>query len=245
MAKILFIGETWIKHIIHQKGFDTFTSTHYEVGSIKLFNHFREEHELFHIPAHQVEELFPDQLEDFDVVILSDVGSNTLLLSDGVFMHGMKEKNKCEMIRDFVLKGGNLLMIGGYMSFSGIDAKARYGKTEIDEVLPVKCLDIDDRVEKPQGIKPEVIDRNHEILKNIDNNWPEFFGYNKTLLKENCEQIMKINGDPFVVTAKFGEGRTVVFTSDCAPHWGPDAFVNWDSYGTFWNNIIKYLIDKA
>ncbi len=32
------------------------------------------------------------------------------------------------------------LMVGGYMSFSGIDAKAKYGRTPLQQALPVLCL---------------------------------------------------------------------------------------------------------
>ena len=31
--KVLFVGESWIKHTIHQKGFDQFHSTEYEEGA--------------------------------------------------------------------------------------------------------------------------------------------------------------------------------------------------------------------
>ncbi len=41
-------------------------------------------------------------------------------------------------------------MIGGYLSFMGIEAKANYKNTVLAEVLPVIMLDGDDRVEKPE-----------------------------------------------------------------------------------------------
>jgi uncharacterized membrane protein len=31
--KVLFVGESWIKHTIHMKGFDQFHSTEYEEGA--------------------------------------------------------------------------------------------------------------------------------------------------------------------------------------------------------------------
>lgn len=47
-------------------------------------------------------------------------------------------------------------MIGGYLSFQGIDGKARYKDTPIEEVLPVKMKSIDDRIEVPEGMYPEI-----------------------------------------------------------------------------------------
>ena len=50
------------------------------------------------------------------------------------------------------------MMIGGYYSFQGINGGARYHKTPVEEVLPVTCLPVDDRVEVPEGFAP-VVDR--------------------------------------------------------------------------------------
>ena len=45
--------------------------------------------------------------------------------------------------------GGGLLMIGGYLSFAGIDGKARYHGTPVEDALPVTIAATDDRVEAP------------------------------------------------------------------------------------------------
>ena len=87
----------------------------------------------------------------YDAVILSDIGSNTLLLPSATFGRSEKRPNRCQAIRDYVLDGGALVMIGGYMSFTGIDAKARYGSTALADVLPVVCLEMDDRREHSEG----------------------------------------------------------------------------------------------
>ena len=48
-------------------------------------------------------------------------------------------------------------MVGGYLTFSGVDAKARWGRTSLAQALPVRILDIDDRVELPAGAQPSVV----------------------------------------------------------------------------------------
>jgi len=64
---------------------------------------------------------------------------------------------KAEVVRAFVAEGGGVVMVGGYLTFSGVDAKARWGRTSLAQALPVRILDIDDRVELPAGAQPSVV----------------------------------------------------------------------------------------
>lgn len=245
MKKILIAGESWVIHSIHIKGFDTFTTSVYEEG-VKWLREALEKagYEVTFIPNHEAPEKFPwtlDEIGKYDAVLLSDIGSNTLLLSTETFSRSQMMPNRCELIKEYVRSGGALCMIGGYMSFAGIDGKARYGETAIGEILPVKVIDRDDRVELPQGVVPEIVAADHPILKDIPQDWPFFLGYNKTLSKEGGEVIATINGDPFIAVMKYGKGRTAAFTSDCAPHWGSLEFLQWEYYGKFWGNLMKWL----
>ena len=244
MKRILIAGESWFTHTIHVKGFDTFTTSSYGEG-IKWLREALEEggHEVIHVPNHKVAEDFPytlEELKKYDVVILSDIGSNTLLLPDSTFVKSLKNPNRCDLIKEYVEDGGAFCMIGGYMSFTGIDAKTRYGETAIGDILPVVMLEKDDRVEFPQGINP-VVENNHEILEGIDKTWPHFLGYNKTIAKEEGTVIATINSDPFIAVGEYGKGKSAVFTSDCAPHWGPPEFTECQYYNKFWNNLIDWL----
>lgn len=54
---------------------------------------------------------------------------------------------------DYVAEGGGLLMSSEYLSFTGTEAKANYKNTILAKVLLVNMLDIDNRVELPQGCK--------------------------------------------------------------------------------------------
>ena len=59
---------------------------------------------------------------------LSDIGSNTFLLQNDTFYQLRIKPNALELIKEYVNNGGGLLMIGGYLSFMGIEAttKNRY-----------------------------------------------------------------------------------------------------------------------
>lgn len=248
MTKILIAGESWTSHTIHIKGFDTFTTSKYEEG-VKWFKEGLEKNgvEVDYIPNHLAPEKFPvtlEELKKYDVVFLSDIGSNTLLLPDQVFAKGMKVPNRCELLKEYVNEGGAFVMIGGYMSFTGVDAKTRYGETAVKDILPVKLLDKDDRQELPQGVNPKKV-KEHKIFKGIDEEFPYFLGYNKTIgCSEIGEILAEINGDPFIVAGNFGKGKSLAFTSDFAPHWGSMEFVEWKYYDKLWLNIISWLTEK-
>ncbi|MEI3607408.1 glutamine amidotransferase [Pseudogracilibacillus sp. SE30717A] len=243
--KILIAGETWIKHIIHVKGFDSFTNSEYGEG----IGWFREAMksgniDMVHVPSHDVAEKFPSTLEElkqYDAVILSDVGSNTILMNINTFTHSTVQPNRLNLIKEYVEDGGAFAMIGGYMSFQGIDCKGQYKDTAIEEILPVNLMSTDDRSEHPEGVNFEVVQPDHPILKGIPSEWPHFLGYNRLEAKENAEVLAEHNGNAFISVMEYEKGRTLAFASDCAPHWGPKEFVEWEYYNTFWVNVVKWL----
>jgi len=246
--KVLLAGESWMSYTTHVKGFDAFYTSTYETGEKWLRAALeRGGYDFEFMPNHLVGEQFPytaEELSKYSCVILSDVGSNTLLLPSVTFSRSQEKPDRCAVIRDYVLSGGSLLMVGGYLTFSGVDAKGRWGKTAVQEVLPVKVLDIDDRCEHCEGIAPAAV-MPHKALEKISGPWPRFLGYNKTELLPGSELVMTIGGDPFIAFSKHGKGRSAVFTSDCSPHWGPPAFVNWEYYDALWQGIVGVLTADA
>ncbi len=244
MKKVLIAGESWMSYTTHVKGFDMFTTSVYEEGVEYIRNSLlKAGYEVDFIPNHLAPEKFPltiNELKEYSCVILSDIGSNTLLLPPATFSKSEKTPNRCELLKEYVYEGGAFLMIGGYMSFTGIDAKTRYGKTAVKDILPVLCLEGDDREELPQGVTPVI--SNHSMLENMPKQWPALLGYNKTKAIAGCDVVATVNGDPLIAFGKFGKGKSAVFTSDCAPHWCPNEFINWQFYDTLWKNILDYIV---
>ena len=68
----------------HVKGFDQFATVSYHLGAEPLLKALRGgEFEFTYMPAHEAASDFPltlDGLDKYSAVILSDIGSNTLLL---------------------------------------------------------------------------------------------------------------------------------------------------------------------
>ncbi|MGX4584493.1 glutamine amidotransferase [Paenibacillus chitinolyticus] len=241
--KLLFVGESWFVYEIHYKGYDSLHYTRYHEGATALIGGLRNAGvEVDYIPSHEVTRHFPksdEQLQQYDAIILSDVGSNTFLLQyETVFLMEYLP-NSLELIRDFVARGGGLLMIGGYMSYMGSDGKANYKNTVLADVLPVEMLDGDDRMETPEGVRPTNT-KPHSITEGFGE-WPRFLGYNRFKSKTDAEVLVTAKNDPFLVVGSYGEGKTACFASDCAPHWGPKEFTDWEHYPALWMRILKHI----
>lgn len=240
--KVLFIGESWHIHMIHTKGFDSFTSSRYEEGATYLLDCLRKANvDITYMPAHEVLMKFPTtlaELNQYDAIVISDIGSNTFLLPNKTFYGLEKTPNTLNLIKEYTAKGGGLLMIGGYLTFMGIEGKGNWRNSQLADVLPVEMLPYDDRVECPEGIIAKVSLKDHALLKGINNNWPIFLGYNKVIPKADAEIVVTINNDPLIATWKYQQGKVACFTSDCAPHWGSPQFLQWQSYTQLWLNIL-------
>jgi uncharacterized membrane protein len=206
-----------------------------------------EKFDFVYLPSHKVPAEFPKteaELNQFDVVILSDVGADSLLLSPETFQKSIRMPNRLKSLKNYVENGGSLCMIGGYLTFQGIDAKGRYHNTEIEEILPVNLSAYDDRKEVPEGFNLELKDTKHPITKDIPKKWPYFLGYNKLELKEDAQLLAEYNGDPIISVREVGRGRTMAFASDCAPHWGSPEFCEWEYYSVFWQQAVNWLSDN-
>jgi len=242
--KLLFVGESWIKQTTHIKGFDHFTSIEYEEGAGVFLKCLDDQgFEVTYIRAHEISAKFPAtaaEMAQYDAVAISDIGSNSFLLTDDTFLRSKVGVNRLQLIANFVADGGGLVKIGGYMSFTGIDARARYGMSPLASVLPVELLPYDDRIELPEGASPEVVEAAHPIVSGLGSAWPALLGYNKTIAKAGAMVLASIGGDPLIAVGQHGAGRVVVFTSDVAPHWAPPGFMQWQHYPALWGRIVGW-----
>jgi uncharacterized membrane protein len=242
--RVLMVGESWIKHTVHMKGFDHFQSTEYEEGAgVFLACLERSGFAVTYIRAHEISGKFPttqEQLANYDVVVISDVGANSFLLCDETFLHSQITVNRLELLADYVEAGGGLVMVGGYLTFSGIDGRGRWGRSPLARVLPVELFDRDDRVEVPEGFQAVVDHPEHPALAGTAADWPVLLGYNQLLAKADSTVIARHGSDPILVTGSYGLGNTVAFASDLAPHWAPPQFLSWEHYPRLWESILSW-----
>ncbi|GAA2814083.1 putative membrane protein [Aminobacter aminovorans] len=247
--KVLLVGESWISSATHYKGFDQFGSVTFHLGAEPLVKALKgSEFELTYMTAHEAVDKFPYEmagLDEYDAIILSDIGANSLLLPPEVWLHSRTVPNRLKLIKAWVEKGGALLMVGGYFSFQGIDGKARWRRTPVEDTLPVTCLPYDDRIEIPEGAVADVVKPDHPVMLGLGDKWPLLLGVNEVEVRDGAEVIARLpqdqGGHPLLVLGSHGKGRTAAWTSDIGPHWLSPAFCEWEGYGRLWKNILGWM----
>jgi uncharacterized membrane protein len=244
MARVLVVGESWFVYSVHQKGFDAFYTSVYEEGGTVFLQALRDRgHEVTYVPSHQIHERVPATAEDFaafDVVVISDVGANSFQLPPQTFASSVPAPARSELVRAHVEGGAGLLMVGGYLTFSGIDAKARWGRTPLAAALPVQVLDRDDRVELQAGVPPRVV-AEHDVVAGLDPTWPALLGLNELVPKPGSTVVAECGEHPLLVLGTYGSGRSAAFASDIAPHWAPPPFLEWTGYPELWDRVVSWL----
>jgi uncharacterized membrane protein len=245
--RILVAGESSVTYHVHHKGITTYGEASHAVELGRFLEALEVGGwEVTHVPNHTATRDFPaspEALAPYELVVLSDITSDTLLLHPDTTVRGQRTPDRLRLIGDHVAAGAGLLMIGGYMSFSGIEGKARYHATRLRAVLPVEMLGIDDRVEEVEGVVPRVVAPDHPVLAGVPAAWPHFLGYNRFAARSGASVLMAVgdHDDPFVVVGEHGDGRVAAVAGDCAPHWGSPEFLGWHGYDRFWNNLLGWL----
>ncbi len=248
--KVLLVGESWVSTASHIKGFDQFSTVTFHLGAEPLVAALAgTDFDLRYMTAHEAQREFPlelDGLRAYDALILSDIGSNTLLLHPDTWIHSRRTPNRLKLIRDYAARGGGVMMIGGYFSFQGINAGARYHGTPVEEVLPVEILPYDDRVEVPEGFAPVVKQAQHPVLEGFRGVWPALLGFNEVKAKPDAEVLATVSEEyghrPLLVAGSHGKGRTLAWTSDIGPHWVPPEFSRWKGYARLWTQALWWLV---
>lgn len=245
MTRVLVAGESWSVTSIHTKGFDSFTTVDYAEGGAALLGALEAGgFEVTYMPCHVAAKEFPWTIEEmsaYDVVILSDIGANTFLLPAQTFIRGQKSTNRLAVLRDWVLAGGGFGMVGGYMSFQGIEAKANYRGTPLAAVLPVTLETGDDREESPEGVHAHLTGA-HSITAGVDASFPPLLGYQRFEPTASASVLAAFDDDaPLLVVDKIGDGRSLAYASDIGPHWAPEAFTDWSGFALLWQQAVGWL----
>lgn len=245
MGRVLLAGESWVTQATHYKGFDSFTSVTFHSGADDFIAGLaRQGIEVEHMYAHEVPDLFPsdqDALAAYEVIILSDIGSNSFLLPQAGWLHGQSSPNRLKLLGDWVRAGGGLMMAGGYLSFQGFQARASFARSPIADVLPVVMSDYDDRVEAPEGAQPALALPDHPIARAWRPSPPPILGYNRVIAKPEAQVVATVGKDVLIAAAEHGAGRSAVWTSDIGPHWCPVEFARWEGFEPLMAAMVRWL----
>lgn len=203
--------------------------------------------EVTHYPPIYTYMQFPETAvelrEKYDVVILSDVGTETFLLYPLEEGRPLEPRpNKMRELARFIREGGGLIYGGGYFTFQGRYGRGNWYGTPVADLLPVEILNVnDDRQETPEGVQPDISNRDHYVTNGIPwDECPIFFGYNKTKPRSDADLLGTIEGYPFLALGAAGEGRALAFTPDPCAHWG-QYFTQWEFYPQFWQQAVRWV----
>jgi uncharacterized membrane protein len=242
--RVLLAGESWVSTTTHVKGFDSFTTSTYAEGADDLRAALAAGgFDVDFLPNHLAPTGFPstpEALAAYGCVILSDIGTNTLLLSPATWERGERTPNRLELLREYVRGGGGLIMVGGYLTFQGIEGKGRWAGSPVEDVLPVTLQSGDDRVERPEGIGPEAV-ADHPIVAGLEAPWPVVLGYNRVSARPDAQVLARVGGDVLLACREIEGGRTIAYTTDCGPHWCPPPFVQWPGYQRLWQQMVGWV----
>lgn len=161
---------------------------------------------------------------------------DAFVLSD--YRHSSFTKAAERWLVDRVRTGAGLLMIGGWASFTGL--VGRYKGSAIESLLPVRCIEGDDRVNWISVAANPLFRGPGKILKGLDwENAPVVCGFHRIEVKRKARVILSLRdlhlklgkpalgrAHPLLVVGKAERGRTAAFLSDCAPHWA-GGLVDW------------------
>lgn len=197
--------------------------------------------------------LEPGKLETYlkksDCLIISDVEAKCFHLYPSFFDRSRRENkvvtfpDRLNLIKQWIKDGGGMMMLGGWLSFSGVQAKSGWGRSALKEALPVDCLLYEDLVESSAGFNADVIAADHPVVKGLPwDKFPPIFGYNEVVEKPEGEVLVRVKetGHPLIVAGEYGKGRVLTYMSDPAPHWGIN-FELWEGYDQFWQQSLNWV----
>lgn len=195
---------------------------------------------------------------EWDAVILSDYPAAQL------------GTEAIDTIVGHVEAGAGLIMIGGWTSFNG--KGSGYRGTPIAELLPVACLEGDDRRNVHSGFWFEAVQPAHPTLTGLDlASPPVMCGHNAVTLRPEGTLLAQgrlvefQNGMPqpggvvpLLATRSVGRGRSLAFTSDLVPHWC-GGIVDWGTervplpggaevgagYCAFLTNMVRWVAGEV
>ena len=259
MAKIYYVGDWAVMtgpvfaespFNFEHKGLEIFNYGTWLVDALQSSG----EHTVESVPSWDFYKMPPgaweEILDEYDIFIFSDVEARLFQLEPTFFDRSKFGKqvltfpDRIRLFAEAIESGKHAIFCGGWLSFTGEIGKGGWGRTPLKDILPVKCLDIEDLVESTEGYYVQS-EKQMGAFEGLDfKDCPPILGYNKVLPREGFEVHLSFQdtGDPVVASGKIGKGSVLAYTSDPAPHWGCN-FVYWERYNDFWLRCVKQLLE--
>ena len=239
--RVLLAGESWVSTSTHHKGWDFFSSTVYETGIRELSRALAgTEIELEHLPGHLAPESFPLRLEElsaYHVVILSDLGANSLLLHPATWSGGKTMPNRSEA----AASSGCWAAEAWPCAAATIPSPASTGRpstTAPRSRSSCRCASTPSTTawKSPKGWFPRWYSRT-SVMEGHQRPLARAAGAERAHAEGGGELVLRAGEHPLLAVAARGKGRTLAWASDIGPHWCPESFTAWSGYATLWKNV--------
>jgi uncharacterized membrane protein len=219
----------------------------------RLADAFRQDAEVTTLANWNLYRLEPGKLEELvsrsTALVISDVEAKCFHLYPSFFDRARREQqvvafpDRLDAIKDWVHAGGGLMMLGGWLSFSGARETGGWRRSRLAPILPVECLVGEDLTESSAGFTAEVVRPDHPLAMDLPwHSFPPIFGYNELIARRDSEVVVRVRetGHPLVVAGECGRGKVMIYASDPAPHWGLN-FELWEGYDAFWRRALHWV----
>ena len=202
--------------------------------------------QLYRLPPGKLEE----HVDRSAAVIISDVEAKCFHLYPSFFDRARREQqvvtfpDRLESIKQYIHGGGGLMMLGGWLSFSGAREMGGWRRSTLAEALPVQCLVGEDLVESSAGFhgrgcaSPTTRSR-RDFPGSRSRRSSATTSWSPRPMRKVIVRVRE-TGHPLVVAGDFGKGRVCVYASDPAPHWGLN-FELWEGYDAFWLRVLDWV----
>ena len=214
MKKIYYIGdwavqigpvyaETSFNHAA--KGLDFINYGHWLLNALQSTGEFQ----VTSVPTWDFYNMKPGGYEEVlathDIVIFSDVEAKNFQLHPQFFnrhLFGTKVLTFPDRVRltvEAVKAGTNMMFLGGWLSFNGEMGNGGWGRTPLADILPVRCLEMEDLRESTEGFQAEAVEAAHPILAGVDlATMPPILGFNRVQSRAGCPVVARWanEGDP-------------------------------------------------
>ena len=205
------------------------------------------------MPAHEAQRDFPqtaEALAAYDAVILSDIGSNTLLLHPDTWIHSKRDAEPAARAEGLCrerrrpVDGGRLLQLPGHQRRRALSRHA--GRGGAAGRYPA--------LRRPgrgaRRLHPGRSNRTvHPILAGFEANGRRCLVSTRSSRSRSadssCDRVRGLWGKAAARRGDFGEGRTLAWTSDIGPHWLPPEFAAWPGYARLWRQSLEWLTGRA
>ena len=88
---------------------------------------------------------------------------------------------------------------------------------------------------------PALVRPDHPVGAAWRGSAPAVLGYNRVTAKPEATVVATVDDDVLIAAAEYGDGRSIVWTTDIGPHWCPVELSEWEGFEPVMGAMIRWL----